>query len=65
MVIRRILLKQYSKNIVNPQKKKEQYYIYLYEPEYNICQIAGSSLGRVSSGEKPFKTNKWLAINII
>jgi hypothetical protein len=26
---------------------REQYYIYLLKPEYNLCLIAGSSLGRL------------------
>lgn len=28
---------------------KEQYYIYKLKPSYNICKIAGSSLGRLAS----------------
>lgn len=27
---------------------KEQYYIYLLEPEYNFCFKAGSSIGRIT-----------------
>lgn len=41
--------------------QREQYYFDLYKPEYNICQIAGSSLGRVSSDETRLKLrNAWL-----
>jgi group I intron endonuclease len=29
--------------------KREQYYIDLLKPEYNICKIAGSPLGRIVS----------------
>lgn len=33
----------------------------MYKPEYNICQIAGSSIGRVSSDETRIKLrNVWL-----
>jgi group I intron endonuclease len=31
--------------------KREQYYIDLFKPDYNICPIAGSSLGRVINPE--------------
>jgi group I intron endonuclease len=40
---------------------KEQYYINLLEPEYNICLKAGSSLGRVVREETRLKLrNVWL-----
>jgi group I intron endonuclease len=31
--------------------KKEQYYLDLLKPSYNICMIAGSSLGRITSDD--------------
>jgi group I intron endonuclease len=31
--------------------KREQYYLDLFKPEYNICFVAGSSLGRITSDE--------------
>jgi group I intron endonuclease len=34
---------------------KEQYYIDLLNPEYNICKVAGSSLGRKHSAETLLK----------
>jgi group I intron endonuclease len=34
---------------------REQYYIDLLKPEYNILQIAGSSLGRIPSEETKMK----------
>lgn len=41
--------------------KREQYYLDLYKPEYNICLIAGSSLGRITSDETRLKLrNAWL-----
>lgn len=35
--------------------KREQYYLDLFKPEYNICLIAGSSLGRITSDETRLK----------
>lgn len=35
--------------------KREQYYLDLYKPEYNICLITGSSLGRITSDETSLK----------
>jgi group I intron endonuclease len=41
--------------------KREQYYLDLYKPEYNICHIAGSSLGRITGDETRLKLrNAWL-----
>ena len=41
--------------------KREQYYLDLFKPEYNICLIAGSSLGRLTSDETRLKLrNAWL-----
>ena len=41
--------------------KREQYYLDLFKPEYNICLIARSSLGRVTSDETRLKLrNAWL-----
>ena len=40
---------------------REQYYIYLLEPEYNLCLKAESSLGRVTTNETRVKLrNVWL-----
>lgn len=41
--------------------KREQYYLDLFKPEYNICLIAGSSLGRITSNETRLNLrNAWL-----
>ena len=41
--------------------KREQYYLDLFKPEYNVCLIAGSSLGRVTSDETRLNLrNAWL-----
>ena len=49
MVILNLLLKSWS--IVIDLIKREQYYIDLLKPEYNILKIAGSSLGKVHTKE--------------
>jgi hypothetical protein len=35
--------------------KREIYYLDLFKPEYNICHIAGSSLGRITRDETRLK----------
>ena len=41
--------------------KREQYYLDLFKPEYNICLIAGSSLGRITNNETRLNLrNAWL-----
>jgi group I intron endonuclease len=41
--------------------KREQYYIDNLKPEYNLCLIAGSSLGRITREETKLKLrNVWL-----
>ena len=35
--------------------KREQYYLDLFKPEYNICFVAGSSLGRITNDETRLK----------
>lgn len=39
--------------------RREQYYIDLLKPEYNICQTAGSSLGRILSEETKMKISNY------
>ena len=34
---------------------REQYYIDKYQPTYNICKVAGSSLGRLTRGATRIK----------
>jgi hypothetical protein len=34
------------------RRKREQYYFDLLEPNYNICTVAGSTLGRLHRAEK-------------
>ena len=38
---------------------REQYYLDLLKPEYNICKVAGSSLGRKHSTETILKIKKY------
>lgn len=41
--------------------EREQYYIDTYQPTYNICKIAGSSLGRITKSTTRSKLrNAWL-----
>ncbi len=41
--------------------EREQYYIDKYKPTYNICKIAGSSLGRITRNTTKLKLrNAWL-----
>jgi group I intron endonuclease len=38
--------------------KREQYYFDLLEPNYNICTVAGSTLGRLHRAESKEKISK-------
>lgn len=45
--------------------EKEQYYIDYYNPEYNICKIAGSTLGRKESEELRLRRREYALKNNI
>ena len=44
--------------------EREQYYLDLYKPEYNICKIAGSSKGRIVKDPTRLKLRHARLINL-